>query len=70
MVQVGGTTYRIVRVEHGHYNVVRILDDVCVGAFRCAPRVQITASSIDETVLRTIARAAIQWGKTSWVGRL
>ena len=37
MVQVAGTTYRIVRRERGHYDVVRILDDERVGSFRSIP---------------------------------
>lgn len=69
MVQVAGNTYRIVRVARGLYEVVRILDDAHVGTFRSAPKLEIVASS-DENLMRDIARAAIKWGKTSWVGRL
>ena len=32
MVQVAGVTYRIVRIERGVYDVVRILDDQRPGA--------------------------------------
>jgi hypothetical protein len=70
MVQVAGTTYRIVRIKRGEYNVVRILDDVPVGAFSNGPTVEITAHSIDSTLMREIVRVAIQGAKTSWVGRL
>jgi len=69
MVQVGGTTYRIVRLERGHYEVVRILDDASLGTFRARPSVHVTSGSDEELVL-LVARAAIQTGKTSWVGRL
>ncbi|HET9960147.1 MAG TPA: hypothetical protein VFQ61_36905 [Polyangiaceae bacterium] len=69
MVQVAGTTYRIVRVGTGVYDVVRILDDARVGSFRSFPRVEIGSSSIDQDLMREIARAAIQGAKTSWVGR-
>jgi hypothetical protein len=69
MVQVGGSTYRIVRLERGHYEVVRILDDVSLGTFRARPAVQGTSGNDEELVL-LVARAAIQTGKTSWVGRL
>jgi len=70
MVQVAGTTYRIVRIRRGEYNVVRILDDVPVGAFSNGPTVEITAHSIDSALMREIVRVAIQGAKTSWVGRL
>ena len=69
MVQVAGTTYRIVRVTRGHYNVVRILDDKPVGAFSNGPTVQVTATGIDTGLMREIVRVAIQGAKTSWVGR-
>jgi hypothetical protein len=68
MVQVGGTTYRIVRLERGHYEVVRILDDASLGTFRARPAVTVTSG--DEELVLLVARAAIQTGKTSWVGRL
>lgn len=72
MVQVSGVTYRIVRIERGMYDVVRILDDQRVGQFRTIPRVEVTAAAADgsaETIAE-IAKAAVKWGKTSWVGRL
>ena len=67
MVQVLGTTYRISRIERGHYEVVRILDDSSIGSFRAEPQLVITSGS-DEGLLRSIARAAVQTGKTSWIG--
>ena len=70
MVLVDGATYRIVRTAHAEYAVVRVLDDLTVGMFRSAPRVQVTSAAIDEKLLREIARSAIQGAKTSWVGRL
>jgi len=70
MVQVAGTTYRIVRLGQGEYEVVRILDDARVGSFRSFPRVEVVTHGIDLGMLREIARAAIQGAKTSWVGRL
>ncbi|HVY27252.1 MAG TPA: hypothetical protein VHB79_11915 [Polyangiaceae bacterium] len=70
MVQVAGVTYRIVRIERGTYDVVRILDDQRVGQFRTIPRVEVTASSTTDDTLAEIAKAAVKWGKTSWVGRL
>ena len=70
MVQVAGTTYRIVRLKPGEYGVVRLLDDVRVGAFSNAPVVQVSPDGIDAPLMREIARVAIQGAKTSWVGRL
>lgn len=70
MVQVAGITYRIVRVERGMYDVVRILDDQRVGQFRTIPRVEVVASSTADETMAEIAKAAVKWGKTSWVGRL
>ena len=70
MVQVAGTTYRIVRVQRGQYNVVRILDDTSVGGFSNGPTVAVAPNGIDATLMREIVRVAIQGAKTSWVGRL
>jgi hypothetical protein len=71
MVQVAGVTYRIVRIERGTYDVVRILDDQHVGQFRTIPRVEVTAATAEpDTTMAEIAKAAVKWGKTSWVGRL
>jgi hypothetical protein len=70
MVQVSGVTYRIVRVERGMYDVVRILDDQNVGRFRTIPRVEVTAAQDSAETIAEIAKAAVKWGKTSWVGRL
>jgi hypothetical protein len=70
MVQVQGTTYRIVRIERGHYSVVRVLDDVPVGTFTAGSAVEIAPEGIDHATFREIARIAIQGAKTSWVGRL
>jgi hypothetical protein len=70
MVQVAGTTYRVVRVAQGSYEVVRILDDTHVGTFRSIPPVEIVPRGIEPALMLEIARAAIQGAKTSWVGRL
>ncbi len=70
MVQVAGVTYRIVRIERGMYDVVRILDDQRVGQFRTIPRVEVTAATAPAETMAEIAKAAVKWGKTSWVGRL
>lgn len=70
MVQCQGTTYRIVRIARAHYSVVRVLDDVAVGTFTSGSAVEVSPQGIDPTMLREIARLAIQGAKTSWVGRL
>jgi hypothetical protein len=70
MVQVGGVTYRIVRIERGKYDAVRILDDARVGQFRTIPRVEVTSAQAPVETMTEIAKAAVKWGKTSWVGRL
>jgi len=69
MVQVAGTTFRIVRIQHGHYEVVRILDDTRLGSFWSEPKFAVSESD-DRDLLREVARCAIQGGKTTWVGRL
>ena len=70
MVQVSGVTYRIVRVERGMYDVIRILDDQNVGRFPTIPRVEVTSAVASAETIAEIAKAAVKWGKTSWVGRL
>jgi hypothetical protein len=69
MVQVAGSTFRIVRIRHGHYEVIRILDDARIGAFWSGPNFRVSECA-NEDLLREIARCAIQGGKTSWVGRV
>ena len=70
MVQVEGTTYRIVRIKRGHYNVVRVLDDVGVGTFSAGKSFEMAPDGIDPELMREIARVAIQGAKTTWVGRI
>jgi hypothetical protein len=41
-----------------------------VGQFRTIPRVEVTASAAPDDTMAEIAKAAVKWGKTSWVGRL
>jgi hypothetical protein len=68
MIQVLGTTYRVVRLQVGRYQVVRIHDDVVVGAFACMKNLEIIAASVDAELMKQIASAAVQQGKTSWMG--
>ncbi|MEI9952371.1 MAG: hypothetical protein WDO74_26160 [Pseudomonadota bacterium] len=69
MVQVAGTTFRIVRIERGHYEVVRILDELRLGSFWSDPILSVS-ESVNRELLREVARCAIQGGKTTWMGRL
>ncbi|MEO8901172.1 MAG: hypothetical protein ABI488_05810 [Polyangiaceae bacterium] len=69
MVQVSGTTFRIVRTTRGHYEVFRILDDTRIGSFWCEPGL-VVSESPDAELLREVARCAIQRGKCTWVGPL
>ncbi len=68
MVQLGGVTYRIVRVNAGAYTVVRIADDREVGGFQTAPSLVTEARGVAPALLREIARLAIHMAKTSYVG--
>jgi hypothetical protein len=70
MVQVSGSTYRVVRVGFGVYDVVRLLDDASVGRFCTVPQTRVESTSLDNELMVEIVRAAIQGAKTSWVGRL
>jgi hypothetical protein len=70
MVQVDGTTYRIVRLKRGHYKVVRVLDDVSVGTFSVGTTFEMAPEGIDGELMREIARVAIQGAKTTWVGSI
>jgi hypothetical protein len=70
MVQVLGSTYRVVRLGLGVYEVVRLLDDAKVGRFRTVPHTRVESTAIAQNVMSEIVRAAIQGAKTSWVGRL
>lgn len=69
MIQVAGTTYRIVRLSRGQYAVVRLLDDVAVGSFTSTPQIAVRPAGIEAALMREIARVAVQGAKTSWVGR-
>jgi hypothetical protein len=70
MVQVAGTTYRIVRIGPSRYEAVRILDDSRVGVFVTDPKLEVTSHRIELPFMTEIARLAVKRGKTSWVGRL
>lgn len=66
MVQVKGNTYRIVRLQRGRYEVIRILDDVRVGTFQNEPNLNVHGEGIDTSLMVEIALSAIRAGKLSW----
>jgi len=68
MVQLAGITYRIVRVAHGSYSVVRISDDRDVGRFHLAPALGVEPQGVEPALLREVARLAIHTAKTSYAG--
>jgi hypothetical protein len=67
MVCVDQHTYRLERAENGFYEVIRLSDEVMVGRFAVEQKVRLEAHNVDPSLLRRIAREAIQRGKTSWV---
>jgi hypothetical protein len=69
MIQVGSVTYRIARVRPGVYDVVRLLDDVSIGMFSLGANRQPVFDGEVPELLRTIARAALQGGRTTWAPR-
>jgi len=69
MVQVHSVTYRIVRVRAGYYEVVRLLDDVRVGSFSLGTWNETLIEGDSPEVIREVARAALQGGRTTWAPR-
>jgi hypothetical protein len=69
MVQVQGVTYRIVRVRQGGYEVFRLLDDAHVGSFALGAHAEAHCAGTASELIREIARAALQGGRTSWTPR-
>jgi hypothetical protein len=69
MVQVHSVTYRIVRVRAGQYDVVRLLDDVRVGTFSLGTLREVIIEGDAPEVIREVARAALQGGRTTWAPR-
>jgi len=69
MVQVHSVTYRIVRVRPGQYDVVRLLDDARVGGFSLGSQREAIIEGDAPDVIREVARAAVQVGRTTWAPR-
>jgi hypothetical protein len=66
MVSVLGLTYRIVPVEGGGYDAVRLLDDVHMGSFRSHSPEDVTSANGGDDLLRRIAKVAIRGARTRW----
>jgi hypothetical protein len=64
MVQFAGTTYRITE-RPSSYEIVRVLDDQCVGVFRRWPMLQVLECSIEPQLLLGVIREAVQAAKLS-----
>jgi hypothetical protein len=68
MVQVGDQSFRVLLLAGESYGIVRLLDDAYLGSFVCEPRLRVWAEpEIDEEWLRTVARTAVQRGRTRWI---
>jgi len=66
MIQVDGITYRIAHLGKNAYEIVRLLDDVSLGAFG-RERASLSSTFIaGGHSLRHIARIAVRQGKTKW----
>ena len=66
MIQLDGITYRIAHLGNNAYEIVRLLDDVRLGAFR-RERASLSSAFIDGGhSLRSLARIAVRQGKTKW----
>jgi hypothetical protein len=66
MVQFDGATYRIVKVERGKYDVIRILDEVRIGSFETVPKLRVHPVSVAEKLLLGISMTALKQAKISW----
>lgn len=64
MVQFSGATYRVVE-RSGLHEIIRVLDDRCVGVFRHYPRIQIIDSSVERGLLLGVIREALHGAKLS-----
>ena len=67
MIQVGGVTYRVERVEPHHYAVYRLLDDAKLGTFRTLPALRLNPVGCEVDVFRDVVRVAMRSARTSSV---
>ena len=70
LIRIGNVTYRIGRLRYGHYEVVRILDDVRLGTFQCYPALTVTSATIHPAFILNIARTAARAARPSWIRRI
>jgi hypothetical protein len=67
MIQVGGVTYRVERVEPHYYAVYRLLDDVKLGTFRTLPALRLHPINCEVDLFRDVVRTAMRSARTSAV---
>jgi hypothetical protein len=67
MIQVGGVTYRVERVEPHHYVVYRLLDDAELGTFQTLPALRLHPVNCEIDLFRDVVRAAMRSARTSAV---
>jgi hypothetical protein len=66
MIQFEGATYRIVKVDRGTYDVIRILDEARIGRFETVPKLRVHPEGVAEKLLSEIAVTALKQAKISW----
>ncbi len=69
MVEFSRQTYRIMKINRGSYEVIRILDDARVGTFEVQPRLRVHPQGVTPELLLQVAMTAIKQAKISWTGR-
>ena|SRR2546430_396864 len=69
MVEFARQTYRIMKINRGTYEVVRILDDARVGTFDVLPRLCVHPQGVTHELLLQVALTAMRQAKVSWIGR-
>ncbi|MEO8904489.1 MAG: hypothetical protein ABI488_19115 [Polyangiaceae bacterium] len=69
MIQLHSITYRIVRMQKGTYQVVRLLDDANVGTFSLVAHSEPVCDGEHPELIREVARAALQGARTTWAPR-
>jgi hypothetical protein len=65
MVQVSGTTYRIVRVGAVH-QVFRLSDDGFIGSFAFSPSLLLVECRVGSELLSAVARQALRSSRIDW----
>jgi hypothetical protein len=69
MVEFSRQTYRIMKINRGSYEVVRILDDARVGTFDVSPKLVVYPMGVSHELLMQVAMTALREAKVSWTGR-